>query len=753
MNKNNKPICTLYSNFSLKKDKNKVNDIIYFTKNLTLNNKDYSNYVEEYEKSTQLSSFKDPNMSSYPLFQNKNYISLQRLDNNTYQHSFRESYIKKKKNNKKFKQLFLNSEINYINEKNKLDLNSSDMLETDGTIYPNIENNKNKKEEKIDHKDLFLLCDLLFNEKYYNDCEYNEKKIFNNLKNHESFLRNKLVFMKVTNENRLNTTSTLKHTFTHKRYGRIDLILNSVSIEVKKLNEEKNKEILSTKIPFDFTPSVYLSNFEELKQIIVGLIKYNFNNNSLEFNNNYFEIYWPNIFNDNGEIIHYRDIFKSFRNYIVKNEFNTSTLEVKDSFYKYFKKYHLDNELNEYDKLDFKNIFDPKYTNVESKKYEKQIFHSSITHFEIELSVNNEQYIINITMPHIILKFMKFKKNIVEYIDKELFIYCLEQKFINWDFYMTRYLFSLKNFRKFIQILLSKNIDLSKTSVNFNNRNNKYDYFFNHLYYEIVNNYLCYTLNYNPSTINKASKNDFSYSFILTDIKTHKNNLFKIFPYIIYIYNPLIHEKNIFSFHFTLYQMKILFYVSKKERLESFILKLIQENKKTKTLDLDYSYFEIFKNFKSNEIEKYLDMIEKRNNLTDGNKMSINSYQVYVLKPHFESIQLKDEDKIKDIKEQRMMWLSSSHNLSDKLINLLINDEIEKWPEIIQQFNINLEELYNNNNNLVAGEKSYSLSNTKTFFNVPHRRTTMIRKNSYSGSANKKALNKSKTILNIKKED
>ena len=108
MNKNNKPICTLYSNFSLKKDKNKVNDIIYFTKNLTLNNKYYSNYVEEYEKSTQLSSFKDPNMSSYPLFQNKNYISLQRLDNNTYQHSFRESYIKKKKNNKKIKKLILN---------------------------------------------------------------------------------------------------------------------------------------------------------------------------------------------------------------------------------------------------------------------------------------------------------------------------------------------------------------------------------------------------------------------------------------------------------------------------------------------------------------------------------------------------------------------------------------------------------------------------------------------------------------------
>ena len=97
MNNNIKPLCTLYSNFRLKQHRNKVNDIIYFTKNLTLSNKDYSNYVETYEKSTQLSSFKEPNMSSYPLFQNTEYISLQRLDNNTYQHSFKESYVKKKR--------------------------------------------------------------------------------------------------------------------------------------------------------------------------------------------------------------------------------------------------------------------------------------------------------------------------------------------------------------------------------------------------------------------------------------------------------------------------------------------------------------------------------------------------------------------------------------------------------------------------------------------------------------------------------
>ena len=50
MNKNPKPLCTLYSNFRLTKNKSEVNDIIFLTKKLTLNNRKYTNYIETYEK-------------------------------------------------------------------------------------------------------------------------------------------------------------------------------------------------------------------------------------------------------------------------------------------------------------------------------------------------------------------------------------------------------------------------------------------------------------------------------------------------------------------------------------------------------------------------------------------------------------------------------------------------------------------------------------------------------------------------------
>ena len=97
-----KPLITLYGRIISEKNNQ---DIIYKTKNLALNNEEYSKYVDTYENSTQLSSFKEPNTSSYPLFRNLEYISLQRLDNQTYEHSFK-GKLQKKINKNKFKKLF-----------------------------------------------------------------------------------------------------------------------------------------------------------------------------------------------------------------------------------------------------------------------------------------------------------------------------------------------------------------------------------------------------------------------------------------------------------------------------------------------------------------------------------------------------------------------------------------------------------------------------------------------------------------------
>ena len=49
-----------------------------------------------------------------------------------------------------------------------------------------------------------------------------------------------------------------------------------------------------------------------------------------------------------------------------------------------------------------------------------------------------------------------------------------------------------------------------------------------------------------------------------------------------------------------------------------------------------------------------------------------------------------------------MIWLCSSHDLNDKLTHILVNNDIEKWPEIVEQFHINLDDLYNNNNSLMT---------------------------------------------------
>ena len=742
-----KPLITLYGRIISEKNNQ---DIIYKTKNLALNNEEYSKYVDTYENSTQLSSFKEPNTSSYPLFRNLEYISLQRLDNQTYEHSFK-GKLQKKINKNKFKKLFLGAEINKIKTKTKTQTDFNCELETQGnTILNTIEKIKKNEEEKIDHHNLFLLCELLFKEEYYKDCIYNEKKIFNHIEEYETYLKNKLVFMKGASENRLNTTSNLSHSFLNKRYGKIDLILNSINIEIIKENEENKK--LKIGIPFDYTPSFYLCTYDELKQILLGLIIIDKEKKNYKFQLNFFENYWINIFDNYGEIIHYKNLFKSFRDIDIIGKIQ---IPASNDSYQYFMKQHEDEYYSE-ENLSIENVYDWKFRDVYNKKFNTSIFNSNISHFEIEIFYNNDKYIASIIMPSIELKLYKFGKNLVEFLDKELFVFCLQEKFINWDFIVTRYLFSLKRFRICISKLLSK------TQANYS--------YFKNLIYIYKNNIKFFTLRSEPLKIYKFSENDFSYSFILTDSKSEKNNLFKILPYSINVYYYPINQEKIFSFYFTLKQMKILYYVSKRERLESFILKLIHLNPKSKKLELDYSYFNIFNNFTNERIKEYLEMFEKRvkinssYNLTDNkpSKITKETFQVIIIKPHFESIRLKDIESLSNLKDNNMIYSCTSNELSDKMLNQLVNNEIENWPKIIQDFNINLEDMYNSNNSILNRDKTITYYFTKFSLNSNLRRNTIFDKNGVSKrhqsekkltavAGGKKAFSKSKTILNLKK--
>ena len=86
-----------------------------------------------------------------------------------------------------------------------------------------------------------------------------------------------------------------------------------------------------------------------------------------------------------------------------------------------------------------------------------KIFQRSNNKFEFDWINPEGHYLIKISMPNISLRFHDIKKFVNHYIDKELFMYLLDKKFLYWDYYVVHFLFSIKYFRIFIQRLLSKN--------------------------------------------------------------------------------------------------------------------------------------------------------------------------------------------------------------------------------------------------------------------------------------------------------
>ena len=65
----------IYSQFTNKIPRN-LKEILYHTKKLIVNSKNYHNYSKNYLKTTQINSFKTPDNGNYPLIKNKQLIPL-----------------------------------------------------------------------------------------------------------------------------------------------------------------------------------------------------------------------------------------------------------------------------------------------------------------------------------------------------------------------------------------------------------------------------------------------------------------------------------------------------------------------------------------------------------------------------------------------------------------------------------------------------------------------------------------------------
>ena len=698
------------------------------TKTLALSSPKYHSFYKSSNSSTQTKTFKLPNETEYPKLIKSKYISLKKKIN-TFSFSSKLNLSKKsetkpkssKTNVKNFlaEKFKKKKNINFFVGENyyKRNLNNffpkyknNSLLNNMNAIY-DYENNNNylysirNSEKRI--KDFFMLLNSIFYDEdyYYNDLKYNEKEIFGHKEEYLNYIKDELNYF-LKKEKELDIKTDLLQVFNTKKYGKIELFLKSARFEVIDIESYKNEEknILSINIPFHLMCLIYLFNGEQIYYLIIILIK-KFkvdyihetaekipNISNQEKKEIFLEILDMLKFEEEENIVFNFDQ-KNYERYYSKLKFLEKIKEVTDmlkynNFLTVFFKDHnkiqmIDNSNN--------NIYNtPNY-----KSNIKKNFDTNINKYTLFIVSLQKKYKINFYLPEIELIFNDYKKQMNHFIDKELFLYLYQNNFMYWDYYVLHYLFSYKNFRKFMNGVLSirnrtprnlkrnNNYFLSKIKLKTDfNDNYKDNYFLQNRIistsinkYHLTNSY-SYEMNLN--------ENCYEFTFLFSN--NVNISIYKLKSYILYVFFTNINKPVIYEFNFNYQQMKILYFISLFEFLTVFLKRLLYI--KDDIINLDYSYFDSFSNMTNQEIFNYfrdvhkMDEGSKLNNFVDNQSQnSLNSLTLRICQPFIEVIDF-------NLKKGNNKIVQSNIKLRSEFINELVNININtnEWINKISEY-------------------------------------------------------------------
>jgi hypothetical protein len=325
-----------------------------------------------------------------------------------------------------------------------------------------------------------------------------------------------------------------------------------------------------------------------------------------------------------------------------------------------------------------------KYKNIVSDKKAKEIKYSEYCFI---WETPNNTYRIRMIMPIIIFWSEHIKKNIVTYCEQKLFLFLLKNNFINWDYYILNYLFSIKIFRKLILKGLSfySNNNISKTKLSSLNKFRIKDVIISKLKESDTDNSLfsfidekTIILTANRKIYNNLNENNESYIFFYTDNLNH-NSIIDLHSYHIFIEYDKLNSKNCWEFALNFKQMNYLSMIDKYESLETFLPKIIYTNFEDHTLSIDFSILENF-NIKIFEYRKLRDkenyeMINKVNSDNYSKKKIINGMILFITMP-FIIVEQYDKNKLLSNNMQKI-------GLNSNLLKILQNCNNVYWSKKI----------------------------------------------------------------------
>ena len=590
-------------------------------------------------------------------------LSLKNQEKNLNKMRNKQSDIKVKRYNTLFLDFFdkwykKNNEPIYLSERK----NKKDFL------------NENSKEKKEENDENFINFNV---KERYSGLYYNENEIFNT--NYDKFILERINYIK---KNKIkNYQLNIESSFYDLNQKLIKLKLESIKIKFYPQNKNGNntKDKFNIYLPLSFVFLFYINDINFIERMLMNILYFEKDFNRIDFNDdNLYELLNNPI--KKAQIIEEEDkddienLFskaKKIKKNLTQNYNNLKEMIVKKETYD--KKSLLKNTAKVFPQaIKFRNnkeqihklihsccTYRQKYEDIYSEdKNDKEISdiikygNSSINNYFNQYyfiwETPDMSYKIKIEMPKIFFSYEDIDYNIVSYCDKNLFLYLYKNNFINWDFYILNYIFSIKSFRKILLRFLSfskeyslmPNSIVSKKQI----KNLKSSSILNNLEFllnekkdkeEISNKNIFLT---DKKIYNQMNENNESYSFFYTDAN-FKNYIINFHSYHIKIEYRLLNPKLKWEFCLNFKQMRQLNEISKYVSLNSFLPKIVKTNFEYGRLSIDFSILD--ENFNVKILEKEKEVTSNNETINNTN----NEMEIEINKPCIEIEKIFDDIK------------------------------------------------------------------------------------------------------------
>ena len=552
----------------------------------------------------------------------------------------------------------------------------------------------------------------------YSDLIYDENEIFHY--DFSEFIYNKIYEYK--NEKMQNIQDKKQCVFYDKNNKEIKLTLSGMKLNFIPINKKFSN--ISYNLPFTFSLLFYYKGIKFFRSVLLSIIK---------FTNKDFDDIAINLDEVNSLLnkkIVENDSFKRKLNRVatqnISRRKNKSISAKKKKLGEIFIKksnivnnnssFMSNNYNNNQSKVKFEIPFKGNY--IDNSKKQVIRTHSSLQrNYESESIFYNSyffiwetpkiSYKIILQMPKITFEYHDIPKKIITFCHEKIMLFLLKNNFVNWDFYLMNFLFSIKAFRNIIlnYISYSPIIDnicniRSKFKKDYSNKllfdkeknknlKNIAAISKNEYHYTLIekNNNIYLELNSINSFFQLFNQKNEVYYFFYTN-NSRINSIILFYSYKILVEYEKLNPFNSWEFILNFKQMKFLNEIKNYESLQTFIPKIILGNFENGKLSLDFTVFDDFDpkiiNYDKKEVINPYKIEKKNINLWRSFRKPKNDVTLKIQNPS-----IKIEKYICDNTKSNNINIGNDYyvrELDRDILKKIDNKGMEFWSKIIIDF-------------------------------------------------------------------